>query len=405
MTRLLAFGDAHVGAGVERYGAQRLDDQSLVIHRIADLAIEHGVDGVLFGGDAWERRKPSPAEMVAFAEPLQELKTAGIPVLAIPGNHCVSHPDQPVGLNVLALEGLVTLHREPGWTYLPGCYVATLPWTPVSRIVAQAGGGDRDDVNALAADYLLEVARGLYAEIEAQKSGGGPDRDAAVVLMLHWSLSGASLPSGLPIDMAREPIIDTAALEEIGFDFIVASHIHAPQTRDFQWRAPLPGDDDIALGSTVYTGSPLPLNHGEARTAHGCWLLDTEKGLTFLPIESRAFVTLDYTPEAWQEIVAGEPVAPPEGCIARARYTATAEQARAIDNTEIRRALLDAGASHVVVEPTIVRETTARVAGLDARLDERDVFATYLAAQTDLDDATRAELQQRFGVALAEVSS
>ena len=83
------------------------------------------------------------------------------------------------------------------------------------------------------------------------------------ILVGHWSISGASTPSGIPTDQFREPVIPLAELEQIGFDAVVFGHIHKPQT--------LQG---ISSRPIFYVGSPMALNFGETGSEHGAWLLD-----------------------------------------------------------------------------------------------------------------------------------
>jgi exonuclease SbcD len=248
--------------------------------------------------------------------------------------------------------------------------VATLPWTPVSRVVAAAGGGDRDGLFDRAAALLLATARGLRQEI-----------DGPAVLLAHWAVSGASTPDGLATELFREPVLDVGELEGQGWDAVVLGHVHKPQ---------LLGSEDAA-GPMLYVGSPLPLTHGEAACDHGVWIYDTEglPSARFLPVSSRRFVTLDYGDLAAEANgnIAGL-VALSDGlgwdppltdAIVRLRYTSTEEQARGIDTAALKRALLDAGAWRATVEPRIVREQTARVAGMTSDLDPARALELYLA--------------------------
>jgi DNA repair exonuclease SbcCD nuclease subunit len=86
------------------------------------------------------------------------------------------------------------------------------------------------------------------------------------VLLLHWSISGASLPTGLSVDQLHEPVLEWAELDALGFDLIIASHIHVPQRLDD------PKLGDATMG--IYTGSPQPLSHGEGHYQHGVWLAE-----------------------------------------------------------------------------------------------------------------------------------
>jgi exonuclease SbcD len=381
--RALCVGDLHLGAGAE-YGrdpGSRLADQEAVWEAILGVAVDQNVDAVLFAGDAFHRRRPTPAELVAFQRPLQRFNAEhDIDVLAFNGNHDVESGDLPSALELFSRE--LDLHTEPGiWTpsgtlFTPGeVAVCTLPWTPVSRLIASRGGGDRDDNHQLAAQILIEIAREQRAQIS------GP-----AVLMLHWSVSGASTPTGVLTDEFRETVIPLADLESLGFDAIVCGHIHKPQLLD---------------GPTLgfYTGSPMPVDFGEASVEHGVALLDVDGArtlYTFVPIESRPFVTLDLDgaqmqtlPDTeWQDVT---------DAVVRVRYRATEEQARRVDHAAIARALMDAGAWKVfAIQPTILRENRARIEGATEDLAPLAALGLWMDANEITEREPLAELTARY---------
>lgn len=382
MSRLLCTGDWHVGSGLDygRTPADRLADQEAVIEKIVDLAIEHDVDALLLAGDFWHRRKPTVSELMAVARPLRRLAVeSNIDVLAIPGNHCVEAAGMPTGIDLL--EDVVDIHHEPGiWNAPGGTTVATLPWTPVSRLIASRGGGDRDENHHLAAQLLLEAARDLRAQI-----------DGPAVLMLHWSVSGASTPTGVMTDDFRETVIDAGELVALGYQAIVCGHIHKAQQM-------------TEIGPPFfYTGSPAPVDFGEASVEHGVYLLDTAPAegfasdLQFLPIESRPFITLDLDGEDVDDLI-GADVRPfvldgghfmghaVTDAVVRVRYTATEEQARRINHGEITKALYDAGAHKVyAIQPTILRENRARVDGVDEEIAPLAAVTAWCGAN-DIDN-------------------
>lgn len=408
MTRLLCTGDWHVGSGLDygRTPADRLADQEAVIEKIVDLSIEHDVDALLLAGDFWHRRRPTPAELMAVARPLRRLAVeTNIDVLAIAGNHCVESADLPIGLELL--EDIVDVHRAPGIWNTRGCAVATLPWTPVSRLVAARGDGDRDDVHAVAAQLLVETARDLRAQI-----------DGPAVLMLHWSVSGASTPTGVMTDDFRETVLPADDLVALGFDAIVCGHIHKAQYfhPEMGWHPHIVTPDGQVTATAsppfFYTGSPTPVDFGEADVPHGVWLLDVGNpeapaGVAwaqFLPIESRPFKTLDahlgdgddfsmltegYVPFVEQFADA----------VVRVRYTATEEQARRISHAEITKALYDVGAHKVYsIQPTIERENRARVEHVNEDI-------APLAAVDAWCDANLPLVTTKSRVALGELTS
>lgn len=371
MTRFLAVGDLHLDKGGRcgRTPGERLAEQEAVWARALELARERSVDAVLFAGDAFEKRHPSTDALLAFERPLlRHREQDGPRVIAIPGNHDRSGVSDFCALDVFSEAGLLQLYSRPDGTSVNGVTVACLPWAPVSRIVAAHDGGDRDDVNQVAAELLLETARGLCAS------------SGLVLLLTHFSISGASTPDGMDVGLFREPVLQLADLEAVGFDAVIAGHIHKGQYLDEEERI-------------LYVGSPMPLDFGEAKCDHGCWIVEFDGDslpTEFLPIESRRFLTVDYdatdpeNPGVLEEIAAGDCSMHDEipDAFVKLRYTATEEQARRIDNAALRDGLLAMGAHNVWIEPTIERELRARAQGLDESVSDVDALELWLESQS-----------------------
>jgi DNA repair protein SbcD/Mre11 len=384
VTRFLCIGDLHAGAhlGYGRTPQERLDDQEQTLNRCVDLAIEHDVDAVLLAGDLWDARKPTPAALMAVVRPLRRLRAElGCDILAIPGNHDVEAAGSALALDLL--EDIVDVHREPGIWQTRGCSVVTLPWAPgVNRLVAARDGGDRDETHDLGAQLLLRTAADLRAQV-----------DGPAVLLLHWSISGASTPTGILTDEFSEVVLDVDALDSLGFDAVVAGHIHKPQT--------LYGGPHSER-SAFYVGSPAPVDFGEAESDHGCYLLEVDEEaarLQFLPVESRCFLTLDFDHEdPFAQMALSHQVGwDVEDAVVRVRYTATEEQARRIDHAEITRALLEAGAHRVwAIEAKVERATRARVEVAEdlSPLAAFDLYAEASEIAPDLAAAARARLAE-----------
>lgn len=385
MSRFLCVGDLHLDKG-GRYGrapGERLAEQETVWAWALELAREHSVDAVLFAGDAFEKRHPSTDAMLAFERPLLEHRAAdGPPVIAIPGNHDRSGVSEWCALDVFGEAGLIDLYSRPTVPSVAisvddDCAIACLPWAPVSRIVAAHDGAlDRDDVNAVAAELLVETARDLRQQIPA---------DWPCVLLTHFSISGAVTPDGVDVGLFREPVLDLADLEELGFDAVIAGHIHRPQL--------LTSPAMAEIGPVFYTGSPMPLDFGEAKCDHGVYLLDINEQIRprpihvdFLPIEGRRFLTMaaditdrvgDGLPWLWPDDLQAI-----EGSFVKARITLTAEQARNLDTGRVRDGLFEAGAHNVWVELNVQRELRARVDGIDETVSDIDALELWLATQS-----------------------
>jgi exonuclease SbcD len=387
VTRLLCTGDLHIGAG-SGYADDRLGDQEAVLEQLVDVARDRDVDGVLIAGDVFDRPKPTPAELHVFARFARRLEVAGIPAVAVLGNagHDQLGTDLPSALELFHGEWL-RVSRHPEVRELAGVAICTLPSVPVSRLVAQRGG--RDEVNELAVALLLETAAKLRS-----RAVDVPGR--ATLLLGHWSVSGASLPNGLPTSDLHEPVLPLEALELLGFDAMVFGHIHKPQILN---QDPRP---------ILYTGSPMTLNFGEADVEHGCWLLDVgEGGYTreFAKLTDRRFVTVDVdlTSATFAEHAAGvdetDLIAAAiveqyhenslADAVMRIRYRATDEQHRRVDVAALKGFCMEAGAHRVhQVTPELVRVTRLRSAGVDESLEPGAALDLWAAAN-ELEEADR----------------
>lgn len=408
--KLLATGDLHLGAGADLglTAGARLAEQEHVLEQIVDLAIAEQVAAVLFAGDAFEGPSVTPEQYAAFQRPLRRLQAAAIPLVAITGNgrHDAAMRDvkAPEVLGDVAQVFTAPAVVVP-W---PGVVVCLLPWAPVSRIVAAYDGEvDRDQVNVLAADLLLEVARGLAATAEAGHPG------VQRILMTHFAISGDI--DGIST-FAREPLLPLAELERLDFDAIVAGHFHRPQE--------LMSTPDDPVMPIFYVGSPMPLNFGEGHYEHGCWILESYTVVEhrpevvgwsprFVPLESRPFQTVDCTADDAQvateedDVWHIEGVIDVEGSFVKVRYTATDAQSRKIDQGALGAAFEEAGAYRVWVEQTVERADVVRAAGdtiVREDLDPLDQLAAYLQ-HAGINGDVGAGIIERTRVLLEQVGS
>src|SRR3990172_4745119 len=150
--RILHFGDIHFG--MENYG--RLDPKTGLHSRFNDFTksfdviIDYAsgkkrdadpvnpdgpVDLVIFAGDAFKTRDPSPTYVKAFAQGIRRIADAGIPVIMIVGNHDL--PNAAGKANTLDIFPAlavpnVYLSREPEYlkieTNAGTVQIVTLPW-------------------------------------------------------------------------------------------------------------------------------------------------------------------------------------------------------------------------------------------------------------------------------------
>lgn len=356
----LALGYGEFGTG------SRFQDQRENLDQIATLAVQEEVGLVCVNGDVFERSKPSPWAILAFQSFVRALTTSGIKVLVILGNHDVRSAALPPALSIFHENGVEVALAPSIWP-LDDVVVAALPWSPTSRLVADMPEVARDLLNEKAAELLVHGAHVLGARCVDEF----PDKTP--ILIGHWEISGASLPTGLDTSHLREPVIPIEGLTSAGFKVVSFGHIHQAQVI-------------TNVPPVFYCGSPMVMNWGEALVPHGVWIYNTAGAgaLKFHPLQDRPFVSIGSANEPWDDqfclvdtIEGGV-----AGALVRISYTCTEEQSRTLDQGALRRVYHAAGAHKVFIKQTVLREVRARVEAAHADgLTEADGLELWLSSQ------------------------
>jgi exonuclease SbcD len=395
--------DIHLGAGAS-LGSEpgsRLADQASVLKRILARAIEYEAEAILIAGDVFEGPLVTPEQMDVFADFVDGCYGRGIPVVAISGNGV--HDAAMRSVNGLAifdrLHG-IDVYDTPALRDLGPVQIACLPWVSPARLIARYGGGvPRDLVNEQAAGLLVRAAA------EIADPGVKP-----TVLLMHGSISGASLPTGISTDDLREPVVDLDALLELGYMAVVAGHIHAPQVgrSGGAWTAP-DGFDGVSVVSpasfALYTGSPLPLNFGERDTDHGVWIIDLAAPAGSYPTTRAQFVPIESRPVVQFEYVEGTIRPDVEGAIVKATMTVTEQARRHLDIAQFREFLLAGGAHTVKIDVETVRADRARVDAVTDELEPLDAFDAWAAAGEAGDAALLAAAREQMQADLEGIAA
>ena len=153
MTRVIHTGDTHIGYS-QYHSPVRRQDFLDAFESVVDDAVDDDVDAVVHAGDLFHDRRPDLQDLLGTISVLRRLDDAGIPLLAVVGNHESTRGGQ--WLDLFERLGLATrLGDEPvvvGDTAFYG-----LDHVPVSR---------RDDLEYAFADHDAEyaalVAHGLF---------------------------------------------------------------------------------------------------------------------------------------------------------------------------------------------------------------------------------------------------
>ena len=169
--KFLHTGDLHIGKKL--FEASVLEDQAHILNQIHEIALAEQVQAVVLAGDLYDRSVP-PAEAVTLLDDfLTRLVQAGIPVIAVSGNH--DSPERiSFGEKILEKQGL----------YLAGVYEGSLRRVEISVGAATVSNVCLPFVRPAQVEETTSagaVARILYKEglLADDISGQEQDKDTA----------------------------------------------------------------------------------------------------------------------------------------------------------------------------------------------------------------------------------
>lgn len=294
MVKILHFADAHID--MVRQGV--LDPESGLPLRAMDFlksldtivaaAINEKVDLVIFAGDAYRDRSPSPTYQREWGRRMKRLSLAQIPTLLLTGNHDIS----PAQLKAHALQEYETL--KPDFIHVaskPGLLgpddlngvpvqVVALPWVSRSGFAATLNAeGDEGG------DLTLELAAEIDGLLNAAISELDPQ--LPTILAAHASVEGAKIGQERLIMIGRDVVLKPSLVKNKAFDYTALGHIHLFQDLN-------PG----AQPPVVYPGSIERVDFGEAQDVKGFVIAEVSKGAAryeFRQLETRPYLDLRAT--------------------------------------------------------------------------------------------------------------
>lgn len=222
MPKFLHVSDVHLG--FDRYDskARTLDFFYSLKDVFERYAVDEKVDFVIIGGDLFEHRNIKPAILNHAQYCLRILKDAGIPVLAIEGNH----DNAPYGtksswLRYLSDEKMLKL-LEPGNVSAGDPFYS--PWDEEDN---RGGYIDLDcGVRVLGSSWYGAAAPRAIEQI-AEAIGELPEAPGPSILLFHHGLEGQiSRYSGALRYREMLP------LKQAGIDYLALGHIHKSYSED-----------------------------------------------------------------------------------------------------------------------------------------------------------------------------
>lgn len=153
MTRILHTGDTHLGYR-QYHRPERREDFLEAFRQVAADAIADDVDAVVHAGDLFHDRQPTLTDVMGALSVLRELDDAGVPFLAVVGNHESKRDSQ--WLDLFETMGLATrLDGSP--TRIGDVAFYGLDFVPRSQRDDLAYEFDPHD-----ADHAVLVSHGLF---------------------------------------------------------------------------------------------------------------------------------------------------------------------------------------------------------------------------------------------------
>jgi exonuclease SbcD len=289
--KIAHLADTHIG--MENYGRinpetglnQRLHDFLASLDQAVDGAIAENVDLVVFAGDIYKTRDPTPTHQREFARRIQRLSSASIKVVLVAGNHDVPlSAGRASSVDIFrALEvPSVTVARTMGTHVLDTksgpVQVVAFPWAVRSMVLAQP-----EYKNCTIAELnqaMIDITRAkLRTEAEAL------DPDLPAIVVGHAHLFGARIGAERLLTMGSDPMYDMQTFDLPLVDFVALGHIHKHQVLHY------------ATPQLVYAGSIDRVDFGEQDETKG-WVYVTilEKGraeFEFRAVKARPFLTIE----------------------------------------------------------------------------------------------------------------
>lgn len=311
MVSVLHFSDAHIDmVNYGRHDPQsglpvRVMDFLKSLDTIIDTAIDEKVDLVLFAGDAFKDRNPSPTYQREWGRRIMRLSRAGIPTLLLIGNHDMSPSlgrahalesydtlevphvhivDKPIFFTPQDLEGLPV-------------QIIALPWVARSGLIAHLG------MPAVEPTQIYEeMERRLIDLVNSWLDKASPS--LPTILTAHAFIQGAKYGSERTVMLGEDLVLSGSLVRNPRLDYVALGHIHKPQELNPGGHPPV-----------VYSGSIERIDFGEvedekffviARVGKGHTQVEWRKLTGIRPFIDR-FLRLDNQESITQQLIAALP--------------------------------------------------------------------------------------------------
>ena len=374
MKRAVLFSDLHLEAGLHlgrvdpEFDNTRLRDAQAALAQVCDV----DCDLLVFCGDMGRTATPGPLAYRMFADALRGAKAKAVAMIL--GNHDVVGRSSKTSscLHVVARAlPRVRVFDKPELSIVEGIQLGTLPWTPPQRMFAAAPHQPAQR-NRIVAEELHKIARGMAAKLKPKEPS---------LLIGHWLVAGARLPTGVEVIEAGEPLVDPQALGGWGLAAFGHNHIAGP-----------------LAGSVWSVGPPMRTGFGEAEITPGYlvaeWEDDAPKpfDVQHVALDDRDLVTLDLELTGQRHALVWPKMEELDGAIVRVRASC-GEVERPIVQAQLEPlvAELQQHAFRVIGPQITVERVRRQRSELTTDVEPRKALDAYLTAQ-NVEDPLRSRV-------------
>lgn len=362
MTRIAVTADLHADDFLTRVDPAtglnaRFQDIIGSIRWVGEHARQFECEALVVAGDYTESKTPARSpRVVKIAQALASGPDRQIHML---GNHDGSWHGESIVTDLARTQGW-TGFTQPGIELVDGVALCAIPYLDRRWIRTQPGFEtipDAELFRVLSAEYLT-IARGLFVAAEAAGA-------RASILVGHQQLSGGRMTEKQQAFLGDyDVVVDTGALQAIGFAAITFGHVHKAQV--------------LAAGDrpVMFAGSIERVDFAEELEQKSFLVVDVDDAgnatVEQVPIPARHYLTIrgngSFNDAAAEDSVVRAIDLDPD-----------------VDETELRRALVAAGAFEVVQVTRRPVDAPEVVGGIDETLSPEAALEEYFADDPDRD--------------------